>query len=584
MKIFVVGLFVFVWCVAGSLIRAQEPRPSKISGRVIDADTYKPLNGVRVSAAGDQSTHPTGTDGNGTFSLELASTVKVGETVRIFFEKPEYDPWNELVTVSTELPKTYSLHRSKENHVNKPGGPRPKSDASERGLVPTQPPMFSESTDKYNITGGVTGHLTKENSSMCLVNWHGSACLLRGSVDNKQFVVDATLFVGAGHGSVEIIKNELHKNIPEWDRCFDATALEVVDENFVPVFQMTYTTPNDIVIYGIFHAEDTTVVAAPKGRLIIHPSSEAVTESEYPVKALFKYPSRRYHCKILADVQPIASQTTGPYRGLETKQFCAEVVREANKISEMADVSYARLLGSGKSGESPNTIRKAFSAEFIGCCLQTVEEMHEELIFRLKPAIESESEGLFRQLDWQKAHNSDGVNLIAVEGVSRYMQSLCGELPANIAVAPGGIANAAPNFGNQTVNNVPSSRVLSARRLVDFTATLGKARGMLRVILASSSDDVFLLAQQLCLAAANAQWGSACPQDRNSSMGRAVIAAGLECYSENWEAADSKAFKDAMNSAQLRCSYFPRAYDLGNGVEIGGSGGVTILIGSPPQN
>lgn len=150
--------------------------------------------------------------------------------------------------------------------------------------------------------------------------------------------------------------------------------------------------------------------------------------------------------------------------------------------------------------------------------------------------------------------------------------------------APNGIVNAAPNLGSQTINNVPPSRVLSTQQLTAFTAALSKVKGTLRVVQASSSDDVFELSGQLCTAAQNAKWANACSKSRNSGMGTEVVAKGLECYSENWGADDAIAFQDAMKAAQLTCIYFPRAYNTGSPVQYFGTRGVTILIGSPSQN
>ncbi len=128
------------------------------------------------------------------------------------------------------------------------------------------------------------------------------------------------------------------------------------------------------------------------------------------------------------------------------------------------------------------------------------------------------------------------------------------------------------------------SRVLSDDALRRFVVALTAAKqGTLRVVLASSADDVFELSQQLCGAAHQANWALSCPQSRNAVMGREVIAKGLQCYSEDWRAADATAFQNAMKAAQLSCTYFSNGYDFG-GIQILGTSGVTVLIGSPAQN
>jgi len=132
-----------------------------------------------------------------------------------------------------------------------------------------------------------------------------------------------------------------------------------------------------------------------------------------------------------------------------------------------------------------------------------------------------------------------------------------------------------------TTNCTPQSRVLSEDAVHAFASALSASKhGMLRVVLASSSDDAFPLAEQLCSAAQSVNWGTSCPNSRYTTMGRDVSANGLECYSENWDADDAVAFKDAMRVARLQCNYVQKAYSL-PGIQIGGTGGVTILIGRP---
>lgn len=134
-----------------------------------------------------------------------------------------------------------------------------------------------------------------------------------------------------------------------------------------------------------------------------------------------------------------------------------------------------------------------------------------------------------------------------------------------------------------TTNCTPQSRVLSDDAVRAFATALSASKhGVLRVVLASSSDDTFPLAEQLCSAAQSVHWATQCPNNRYSTMGRDSYVSGLACYSEDWNAGDSAAFKNAMQGARLPCNYIPKAYSFG-GIQFGGTGGVTILIGSPGQ-
>lgn len=131
-------------------------------------------------------------------------------------------------------------------------------------------------------------------------------------------------------------------------------------------------------------------------------------------------------------------------------------------------------------------------------------------------------------------------------------------------------------------NSTLHSRVLSPEKLKAFTDALGKAPGgILRIIPAGSGEDIFPLEKQLCDAAGQKGWVTACPTSRNSEMGSADVE-GFECYSQDWNAKDALAFKEAMKAADLTCRYIPQRYNFG-GVVLLGTGGVTILIGRHPQ-
>ncbi len=149
--------------------------------------------------------------------------------------------------------------------------------------------------------------------------------------------------------------------------------------------------------------------------------------------------------------------------------------------------------------------------------------------------------------------------------------------------SPGSIINQeSQNYGSQTVINTPPSRVLSDEKLAVFRDNLGKAQhGTLRVVSASTADDVFPLGQQLCTVARQVTWGIVCPRSRGAIMGREAVAKGLQCYSTDWGSNDASAFQEAMKAASLNCTYHPEGYDFGGGIQLGGTGGVTIVIGSP---
>jgi hypothetical protein len=286
--------------------------------------------------------------------------------------------------------------------------------------------MFSEAKDRFNIVaGGISTTLGNGQSNYLVGSPAGSP--IKEYVENNKFFVDAILFQAPGFGSVELKRNILHKNIPDWDRCFNATTLEVVDDKLTPVFQMIYTTPNDIVINGIFRLHENVFIFSPKG-FSSQSADQPITNVEYSVKRIFKYPTRTYYCKTL---EISASQTekpkTGPYRALTNTQLCDVTATESGRIYAMAN-QCLRNLENSTSNDIRNQFRRSFSDEFMKCCSQTVKDMHEELIFRLRPATQSDNEHLFDEVDWESRHNPTGVVLSTVQDISIYLRNLCAQL------------------------------------------------------------------------------------------------------------------------------------------------------------
>jgi len=112
----------------------------------------------------------------------------------------------------------------------------PKKSNRRYELLPPTPPMFSEAPDEFHISGGSISGTIKNGGSMCLVDAAGR-CLVRGYVENGHFFANADIVVYGPNVDVQLTKNVLHKSNAAWDRCFNSTALEVVDQNLIPMFQ-----------------------------------------------------------------------------------------------------------------------------------------------------------------------------------------------------------------------------------------------------------------------------------------------------------------------------------------------------------
>lgn len=88
---------------------------------------------------------------------------------------------------------------------------------------------------------------------------------------------------------VRLKHNKLMNKPANWDKNSDKTALEIVDEEGKPVFQLFYKTPSHIVVNGFFTNGETIIIATEK-EIILNPDDI----QNYSIKPIFKYPSSKY--------------------------------------------------------------------------------------------------------------------------------------------------------------------------------------------------------------------------------------------------------------------------------------------------
>ena len=107
---------------------------------------------------------------------------------------------------------------------------------------------------------------------------------------NGKVYIDVALTDGSGHLPVEIRKNVFVIRPPNWDRNSSATALEVVNENLVPVFQLIFRSPSQIQINGIFPTPKGDLLVVEESRVRLNPPLPTL----FSIKRIFKYPSWKY--------------------------------------------------------------------------------------------------------------------------------------------------------------------------------------------------------------------------------------------------------------------------------------------------
>src|SRR6266446_7474580 len=100
---------------------------------------------------------------------------------------------------------------------------------------PSKPPTFEEVQRNYIVSlGGNTASIAASGGIAPMLG-AGDEWIVRAHVENGRFLVDAKLFAGRDSPAVLMEKNQFSINQPSWDRNFDDTAFEVVNENLVPV-------------------------------------------------------------------------------------------------------------------------------------------------------------------------------------------------------------------------------------------------------------------------------------------------------------------------------------------------------------
>lgn len=121
---------------------------------------------------------------------------------------------------------------------------------------------------------------------------------------NGHFYVDTKVFVGPGIADVEVRRNEIALNStknPAWDRNYTDNAVEIVNQNQIPMFQMIFETPRKVRINGVFRlAYNKLAVYVPGGSQLIELNPrEPNQQFVVPLKPLFKYPSWKYPGKFV---------------------------------------------------------------------------------------------------------------------------------------------------------------------------------------------------------------------------------------------------------------------------------------------
>jgi hypothetical protein len=152
-------------------------------------------------------------------------------------------------------------------------------------------PRFHEVANPLLTIGrnGITVHAKTGVPAMIMNGF--SPFTLRQSGD--ALAVDVKVWGGPNAPyPIEIANNNFVVRPLDWDRNSNDSALEIVDEDAKPMFQLVYLTPEHILIKGIFPMPDGEFLVADDDGVRVPVPSALL--SEYKITPIFKYPSWKY--------------------------------------------------------------------------------------------------------------------------------------------------------------------------------------------------------------------------------------------------------------------------------------------------
>lgn len=109
-------------------------------------------------------------------------------------------------------------------------------------------------------------------------------------VDRGKLFIDINVFAGTDLPLIHIKRNFIQDLPYRWDGDYDDHALEIVNADTVPVFQLMYMSEDHIVIKGIFPVQGGLAIADESGLSYV-PGTRVLF---YGTRPIFKYPSWKY--------------------------------------------------------------------------------------------------------------------------------------------------------------------------------------------------------------------------------------------------------------------------------------------------
>jgi hypothetical protein len=119
------------------------------------------------------------------------------------------------------------------------------------------------------------------------------------AVKGNRIRVSVRIWNGSGQPAVELRHNKFIVRPINWDSNSNANALEVVDENQAPVFQLIKRTPSQLIVNGVFPMLTGVAVLSEAAGMHINPSN--MSEARKALKPIFLYPAWKHRGQYAPD-------------------------------------------------------------------------------------------------------------------------------------------------------------------------------------------------------------------------------------------------------------------------------------------
>jgi hypothetical protein len=167
---------------------------------------------------------------------------------------------------------------------------------------PAKQPTFTESPGDFVVIIGGTPHKishasTRQNPTH--IAPFGDSRAIKAYVEHDRLYVDALLHYAPDKAPLQLLHNNLRDRPSQWDRNFDDSAIEIVDEKLTPRFQLIYKDPRTAVLRGVFQFPGGAVVFEDRSRFFV-----GSLEGTVRIARLFKYPSRLHQSEELSSPAP----------------------------------------------------------------------------------------------------------------------------------------------------------------------------------------------------------------------------------------------------------------------------------------